>query len=89
MSKKFNPRSWSAPVEDLVSEYEAQDKAERTPEVATEPDAINSALVKKGLLDPNTGEYQTSNKASTIMAGNCRGYSRSGKASYRRTFGHD
>lgn len=85
---EFKPKSWAAPVEDLVKEFEAEDAAGRTPEVQTEEDPLNASLVQKGLLNPNTGEVLSSNKASKAMVDQIQGYSPQGKKNYERTFKH-
>jgi len=90
MSKEFKPRSWAAPVQDIVKEYDAWDKAETSPlEVQTAPDEFSKSMVRRGVLDPETGLCTGSAKQSTILAGNIRGFSKRGQANYRAIFGHD
>ena len=84
----FKPRSWGAPVQDLVKEYEQHGAAESTIEVQDKPDTASASLVRKGLLDPNTGAMLCNHKASKGINDQVRGYSAIGKENYERTFGH-
>lgn len=64
MSEEFKPKSWAAPVSELVKEYNEFDAVDAKQEVLTEPEEFSKAMVRKGLLDPNTGEYGKNSKAA-------------------------
>ena len=85
---EFKPRSWSAPVQDLVKEYNDFDAQETAIETQDKPDSISTSLVRRGLMDPNTGCMTNNSKQGTILRYNVSGYSPSGKENYRRIFGH-
>lgn len=68
MSEEFKPKSWSAPVADLVKEYEAFDASDAKQEVQTAPEEFSKAMVRKGLLDPRTGEYGKNSKAVKVAS---------------------
>lgn len=90
MAKEFKPRDWAAPVQDLVKEYNAWDKAENSPlEVQTAPEEFSKGMVRRGTLDPNTGLATGNSKQGTILSANIRGFSKRGQDNYRAIFGHD
>ena len=66
----FKPSSWSAPVEDLVKEYEEHDRRQTDTGGMPQEVATREAdrLVKAHRLDPKTGkEIPLSSKAQTIL----------------------
>ncbi len=85
---EFKPDSWQAPVEDLVKEYEQHDAVETENEVQTQAESISKSMVRRGLLDPNTGYTIENSKASKITRDNAKGFSPRGKRNYERIFGH-
>ena len=63
----FKPSTWSQPVQDIVKEYEAYDKAENAVEATPDkPEAISTSMVRRGVLDPLTGAYGGSSKQRHI-----------------------
>ncbi len=84
----FNPSSWSQPVEDLVKEYNDYDNQSTENEVQTQAEEISKSMVRRGLLDPNTGVPIQNSKQSKITRDNARGFSPIGKLNYERIFGH-
>ena len=86
---EFKPSSWSQPVQDIVKEYERFDAEETAaPEIQTAPEAVSQSMVRRGMLDPNTGLLTGNSKQSRILKSNCKGFSPRGKANYERIFGH-
>ena len=85
---EFKPSTWQQPVQDIVKEYEAKEAADTHVEVQTQPEEISKSMVRRGLLDPNTGRPIENSKASKITSDNTRGFSVQGKKNYEATFGH-
>ena len=85
---EFKPSSWNQPVQDIVKEYEAYDRAETHVEVQTAPEGISKSMVRRGVLDPRTGMPTGNSKQSKIRTDNTRGFSSRGKMNYEATFGH-
>jgi len=87
----FKPTTWAQPVQDIVKEYEQKDAEEcAAPEIPTEPEEFSKSMVRRGVINSETGAYNTtsSSKQGKILEGNIRGYSEQGKMNYERTFGH-
>lgn len=86
----FNPTSWSAPVPDLVKEYNTWDYEQHSPEPTQDkPEEFSKSLVRRGLLDPETGLSLENSKQGCIQKDNVQGYSLRGQEEYKRIFGHD
>jgi len=85
----FKPSTWSQPAQDIAKEYDAWDRANtELPAIQTKREAISESMVRRGVLDANTGELTGNTKQSKILQDNSRGFSRLGKLNYERTFGH-
>ena len=84
----FKPSTWAQPATDIAKEYEQYDKAETEVEVQTAPEAISQSMVRRGVLDPNTGGMLHGTKSNKITEDNARGFSTRGKMNYERIFGH-
>ena len=84
----FKPSTWAQPVQDIVKEYNAYDKAETSSEIQTEPEAISKSMVRRGVLDPATGALTGNSKAHKVTTDNAQGFSARGKMNYERIFGH-
>ena len=53
---EFKPKSWGADPIDLAKEYTAWDNQETTIEdVPDKPEGFSMSLVRRGVIDPNTG----------------------------------
>jgi hypothetical protein len=66
---EFKPSSWAQHPKDLEKEYNAWDKAQTAlPETPTEPEALSLSLVRRGVLDPNTGLPTGNSKQRHISA---------------------
>lgn len=85
---EFKPRTWAQPVQDIVKEYEQYEKDEQHVEVQTEPEAISKSMVRRGIMDPDTGALTGNSKSHKITRDNANGYSAQGKLNYERIFGH-
>ncbi len=85
---EFKPSTWSQPVEDIVKEYKEYDASETQDEVQTQAEEISKSMVRRGLLDPNTGYVLENSKASKITRDNAKGFSPQGKRNYEMIFGH-
>ena len=86
--QEFKPSTWAQPVQDIVKEYEQHEAAEDYVEVQTKPEAISRSMVRRGLLDPNTGAVIHNSKANKITRDNVSGYSARGQKNYMQIFGH-
>lgn len=85
----FKPSTWAQPAQDIAAEYNTWEKAEtELPAVQTKREALSESLVRRGLLDPETGATLDNTKQGKILMDNARGFSRIGKLNYERTFGH-
>ena len=82
---EFKPSTWAQPVQDIVKEYEAHDAAEHYEEVLTKPEEFSKSLVRRGVIDPNTG-FPTGNSKQKHLSGWVP--SRAFQGNYERTFGH-
>ena len=85
----FRPSTWNQPARDIAKEYNAWDAAETAPEaIPTEPEELSKSLVRRGVLDPNTGFRTGNSKQDKILLGNIRGFSPRAQDNYERIFGH-
>ena len=66
---EFKPKSWAADPQDLAKEYNAWE-AEKTalPEAPTKPEALSLSMVRRGVIDPNTGLPTGNSKQRHISA---------------------
>lgn len=85
---EFKPSTWAQPATDIAKEYEAHDAAETHIEQQTSPEEISKSMVRRGIIDPNTGMCTGNSKASKVSQDNVRGFSKRGKENYERIFGH-
>ena len=85
---EFKPRSWAVPVQDLVKEYNAYEKANDYEEIQTAPEEISKSMVRRGIMNPMTGHLTGNSKASKVTRDNCSGFSTRGKRNYEQIFGH-
>lgn len=88
MDKQWEPSTWQQPVQDIVKEYEQHEADEMHIEEQTEPDQISRSMVRRGVLDVNTGMLKDYSKAHKVTTDNVRGYTPQGKKNYERIFGH-
>ena len=82
----FKPSTWAQPVQDIVKEYETHDAAESAIEAPPDkPEAISKSMIRRGVLDPNTGAYGGNSKQKHILSFTP---TRTFMSNYERTFGH-
>lgn len=84
--KEFKPKSWAAPVEDLVKEAKEQDRANVVSEPTQEEKTAEAeSMVRRGLINPHTGEYGENSKARKVATWIP---SEEFRSHYELTFGH-
>lgn len=89
MTDEFKPSSWQQEPQDIAKEYEAWDREQTAPEdIPTEPEEFSKGMVRRGMLNPETGMPTGASKQSKILRDNARGFSPRGKQNYERIFGH-
>lgn len=82
----FKPSSWAQPVQDLEKEYNAWEEAQTAQEATPEkPEALSTSLVRRGLIDPNTG-LRTGNKKQEFISRWTP--SKTFQRNYEQAFGH-
>jgi len=82
----FKPSSWQQDPRDLAKEYDAWERAETAPpEVQTKPEEVSLRMVRKGVIDPNTGLLTGNPKQSHISRFTP---SQRFQDNYERTFKH-
>lgn len=84
----FKPNMQQHPL-DIAKDYDRfeNDNNHKT-DIQTKPEEFSKAMVRKGLLDPETGMHTGNSKQGHILMHNVRGYSEQGKRNYERIFGH-
>jgi len=82
----FKPSTWAQDPIDIAKEFTAYEEAQVAPdEVQTAPEEFSKQLVRRGVLDPNTGLGTGNDKQRHLTNWQP---SISFKSSYERTFGH-
>lgn len=88
-SNEFKPSTWAQPAQDIAKEYNDWDKAQHAPEaIPDKPEGLSTSLVRRGIIDPNTGLSTGNSKQGKITMNNVMGFSEQGKRNYERIFGH-
>jgi len=83
---EFKPKSWAAHPQDLAKEYTAwEDEKTRLPDVPTKPEALSLSMVRRGVIDPNTG-LSTGNSKQRHISGWTP--SKQFQNNYELAFGH-
>jgi hypothetical protein len=83
---EFKPSSWNQDPQDLAKEFTAYEDAQCAPEEQqTAPEEFSKQLVRRGVLDAQTGLVTGHSKQKHLTAWQP---SDSYKDSYQRTFGH-
>lgn len=86
MESEFKPRSWGADPIDLEKEYNAWEAEQTAPDpVPDKPEALSTSLVRRGLIDPNTGLRTGNSKQEFISAWVP---TERFQSNYEQTFGH-
>lgn len=85
---EFKPSTWAQPAQDIAKEYIAYDDADRHIEVQTQPEEISKSMVRRGLMNPETGGFIENSKSRKVSKDNVKGFSTRGKQNYEMIFGH-
>jgi hypothetical protein len=84
--EEFKPRSWGADPIDLEKEYNAWEDAQTAQESPPDkPEGLSTSLVRRGLIDPNTG-LRTGNKKQEFISSWTP--SETFQQNYQAVFGH-